>query len=129
MKWRLVLLCVLGCGSLTRAQDLTQPLVFHEAISPGWLVFYRYYQGGILTLLGTDGQHYRAAAGPAFQWQPGHWHHLAGTWRTTRLEVFVDGQRVGVLENPVLPTQLAESFVVGDRPWHVPRQRQTLNAE
>lgn len=100
--------------------------VFLEAIDPGWLVFYRYYQGGILTLLGTDGQHYRAAAGPAFHFQPGQWHHLAGTWRAKRLEVFVDGQRVGVLENPVLPAQLPDTFVVGDRPWHVPRQRQTL---
>lgn len=100
--------------------------VFLEAINPGWLVFYRYYQGGLLTLMGTDGQHYRAAAGPPFQWKPGEWHHVAGVWRAKRLEVYVDGKRAGVNESPVIPEQLAETFVVGDRPWHVPRNRQTL---
>lgn len=38
--------------------------VFLEALDPGWLVFYRYYQGGILTLMGTSGSQYRSASGP-----------------------------------------------------------------
>ncbi len=100
--------------------------VFFEAQNPGWLVFYRYYQGGLLTLMGTDGEHYRAAAGPPFQWKPGEWHHVAGVWRAKRLEVYVDGKRVASQESPVIPERLADTFVVGDRPWHVTRQRQTL---
>ena len=100
--------------------------VFLEATGAGWLALYRYYQGGILTLLGTGGQNYRAAAGPPIQWQPDQWHHLAGTWCATQLEVFVDGQRVGVQEHAPLPEAFGDTFVVGDRPWHVPRQRQTL---
>ena len=43
-----------------------------------------------------------------------------------QLEVFVDGQRVGVQEDAPLPEAFGDTFVVGDRPWHVPRQRQTL---
>ena len=100
--------------------------VFLEALTPGWLVFYRYYQGGILTLLGSDAAQYRCAAGPQIHWKPGEWHHLAGTWRARRLEVFVDGKREGVNDNPLLPERFADSFVVGDRPWHVPRKKQTL---
>ena len=100
--------------------------VFLEALNPGWLVFYRYYQGGILTLLGTDAGHYRAAAGPAIHWKPGEWHHVAGTWRAKGLEVYVDGQRVGSNPDPLLPEQLADTFRVGDHPWHVARKKQTL---
>jgi hypothetical protein len=95
--------------------------VFLEALNPGWLVFYRYYQGGILTLMGTDGKTYRGAAGPQIKWTPGEWHHLAGTWRAKRLEVYVDGERAGAADDPPMPDQLADTFRLGDHPWHVPR--------
>ncbi len=100
--------------------------VFLEALDPGWLVFYRYYQGGILTLMGTDGQHYRSASSPPIDWKPGEWHHLAGTWRSTRLEVYIDGKREGFVDEPLVPEKLADKFRVGDHPWHVARKRQTL---
>ena len=61
-----------------------------------------------------------------FAWKPGDWHHLARTWRARRLEVYVDGQRVGVSDHALLARQIATTFRVGDRPWHVPRTRQTL---
>lgn len=100
--------------------------VFFEALDPGWLLFYRYYQGGILTLTGTDGGHYTSAAGPQIDWKPGEWHHLAGTWRARRLEVYVDGQRAGVADAALVPEKLADTFRLGDHPWHVARRRQTL---
>lgn len=100
--------------------------VFLEALNPGWLVFYRYYQGGLTMLLGSDARTYRAAVGPSFVWQPGEWHHVAGTWRAQGLEVYVDGQRAGFAPNPPMPEQLADTFRLGDHPWHVPRQEQTL---
>ena len=100
--------------------------VFFEAKDPGWLLLYRYYQGGILTLMGSDGRTYRAAAGPRIQWKPGEWHHIAGTWRAKGLEVYVDGERQGFVPNPPVPEKLAETFRLGDHPWHVPRQKQTL---
>ncbi|MBM3498137.1 MAG: hypothetical protein FJX74_05650 [Armatimonadetes bacterium] len=96
--------------------------VFLEARDPGWLVFYRYYQGGILTLLGADPATYRAAAGLRIDWKPGEWHHLAGTWRAKRLEVYIDGARAGVVNDPPLPERLAETFRLGDDPWHVQRE-------
>lgn len=99
---------------------------FFEAKDPGWLVLYRYYQGGILTLMGTDGANYRAAAGPRIRWTPGEWHHLAGTWRASGLAVYVDGERVGFAPNPPMPDDWPEVFRVGDHPWHVERQQQTL---
>ncbi len=100
--------------------------VFLEAKDPGWLLLYRYYQGGILMLTGTDSRSYRAAAGPRFRWRPGEWHHIAGTWRATSLEVYVDGKRAGSIPSPLLPKRLAETFRVGDHPWHVPREQHTL---
>lgn len=100
--------------------------VFLEALNPGWLLLYRYYQGGILTLLGTSGNQYRSAGSPPIDWKPGEWHHLVGTWRARQLEIYVDGQRAGFSDNPLLPEQFADTFVVGDRPWHVARQRQSL---
>ncbi len=36
---------------------------FFETKDPGWLVLYRYYQGGLLMLMGSDGATYRAAGG------------------------------------------------------------------
>jgi len=100
--------------------------VFLEALDPGWLVLYRYYQGGILTLMGTEPGHYRTASGPQIHWKPGEWHHLAGTWRAARLEVYVDGQRAGFVDSPLIPDKLADTFRVGDHPWHVARKKQTL---
>lgn len=100
--------------------------VFLEAKNPGWLVFYRYYQGGILTLTGTDGKNYRSAASKKIQWRQGEWHHLAGTWRARRLEVYIDGERQGQYPAPLLPEELPATFTLGDLPWHVARQRQTL---
>lgn len=103
--------------------------VFLEALNPGWLVFYRYYQGGLAMVLGSDPRTYRAVVGPSFVWQPGEWHHIAGTWRAQGLEVYVDGQRAGFAPNPPMPERLADTFRLGDHPWHVPRQEQTLIEE
>jgi len=100
--------------------------VFLESQDPGWLVFYRYYQGGILTLLGTSAGVYRSAASPPIHWTPGEWHHLAGTWRTSGLEVYIDGVRQGFSPDIAIPERFGETFRVGDHPWHVPRTAQTL---
>ena len=100
--------------------------VFLEALDPGRLVFYRYYQGGITTLLGSQGGDYRAATSPRIHWSVGQWHHLAGTWRGSELAVYVDGQRMASAQKPPVPDRLATTFRVGDGPWHVKRHRQTL---
>jgi len=101
--------------------------VFLEALDPGWLVFYRYYQGGILTLTGSDNSHYTSAASPPIDWQPGEWHHLAGTWRARRLAVYVDGKLAGRADAALLPERFAETFVVGDRPGMCPGNARPLS--
>lgn len=100
--------------------------VFLEALNPGRLVFYRYYQGGITLLLGQAAGEYRAASGPPIRWEPGKWHHLAGTWRASGLEVFVDGKSAGFQPNPLLPDAISKTFRVGDSPWHIKHTRQSL---
>ncbi len=96
---------------------------FFEAKDPGWLVLYRYYQGGILTLMGSDARTYRAAAGPRIHWTPGEWHHIAGVWRAKGLWVYVDGEEAGSVPNPPMPERLADTFRLGDHPWHVVREQ------
>ena len=106
--------------------DEDQFHVWIEAKDPGWLVLYRYYQGGLTMLTGSDGGHYRAAGSPRIKWQPGSWHHIAGTWRARQLVTYIDGLRTGTASAPILPEKLAETFLVGDLPWHVERTKQTL---
>jgi len=101
--------------------------VFLEAKSPGWLVFYRYYQGGMTMLLGRGGRNYQAIVGPRFTWKPGEWHHVAGVWRPTGIAVYLDGKRAGFKPDPPLPEKSPPVFVIGDAPWHIPRDgEQTL---
>ncbi len=99
---------------------------FFEVKDPGWLVLYRYYQGGILTLMGSGGRDYRTAFARNLGWEPGQWHHIAGTWRPSGIEVYIDGEREGFAPRPPMPDQWPETFRVGDHPWHVPRDEQTL---
>lgn len=100
--------------------------VFLEAKDPGWLVLYRYYQGGILILAGPDQKNYRGAQGPRITWRKGEWHHLAATWRAGALATYVDGKKVATVPAPALPDGWPAEFRLGDHPWHVPRQQQTL---
>ncbi len=100
--------------------------VFFEAKDPGWLVLYRYYQGGITMLTGADGGRYSATVGPRFRWKPGQWHHIAGTWRPGGIAVYVDGKRVRFSPSPTLPPALPQTFRVGDCPWHIARRQRTL---
>ncbi len=100
--------------------------VFLEAKSDrGWLVLYRYYQGGILTLMGRSDL-YRTASGPGFRWTPGEWHHIAGTWRPSGLTMYIDGERKSHSPDPPPVEDWPETFLVGDAPWHVERDEQSL---
>ncbi|HJN14202.1 MAG TPA: LamG domain-containing protein, partial [Armatimonadota bacterium] len=78
----------------------------------------------------ADGQRRRdlssGGGGKRLEWTPGEWHHVAGTWRAKGLEIYVDGEREAFVPNPPMPDALGETFRLGDHPWHVPREKQTL---
>ncbi|HCU36161.1 MAG TPA: hypothetical protein DGT21_12155 [Armatimonadetes bacterium] len=102
--------------------------VFFEAKNRGCLYLYKYFQQSNLLMLAaadTRGPYYSAVM--PLQWQPGEWHHIAGTWSTDGVMVYVDGRPMRKL--PVqaeLPTDLGETFRIGDHPWQFERTTSSL---
>lgn len=94
----------------------------------GWLILYKYYQGGWMLLRYADekGQVGMARA-EKFQWRPGEWHHLAGTWSPEALRLYLDGQLVAQAPDPRVAFTLGDTFALGDNGWHLPHSgAQTL---
>jgi hypothetical protein len=87
----------------------------------GWLILYKYYQGGWMLLRYADeeGQVGMAQA-EKFQWRPGEWHHLAGTWSPEAIRLYLDGQGVAQARDPRVAQTLGEAFALGDNGWHLP---------
>ena len=102
--------------------------VFFETRGEGALYLYKYLDGNNLLMLtcgAVAGPYFSAAQGLA--WQPGEWHHIAGTWSHSGVRVFVDGKPQGPM--PVqgqLPVKLAPTFIIGDHPWHIERTSSSL---
>jgi hypothetical protein len=41
------------------------------------------------------------------------WHYIAARWSSAEITLFIDGQKVGAVPNPYLPTQLASIIAIG----------------
>ena len=41
------------------------------------------------------------------------WHYIAARWSSAEIALFIDGQKVGTVQNPYLPTQLASIIGIG----------------
>lgn len=41
------------------------------------------------------------------------WHYIAARWNSSEIALFIDGQKVGTVQNPYLPTQLASIIGIG----------------
>jgi len=41
------------------------------------------------------------------------WHYVAARWSSAEITLFIDGQKVGAVPNPYLPTQLASIIAIG----------------
>lgn len=89
----------------------------------GWLIFYKYYQGGWLLLRYADE---RGVVGMAtaddLGWQAGEWRHIAGTWSPEGLHVYVDGEHVARAPRPLVAEDLGDTFKLGDDGWHLPHE-------
>lgn len=92
-----------------------------EGTGTGWLLLYQFYQGGQILLRYAD-EHGRVGMATAQPqgWQPGQWHHLAGTWSADALRVYVDGELAATAPVPVVAQKVGETFALGDNGWHVP---------
>jgi hypothetical protein len=97
--------------------------VFFQAQGEGGALFlYKYYLGNLLMLTCQDSRAgpYASAGADSSGWQPGQWHHVAGSWSARHVRLYVDGKRVAEAP-PLLPLALASTFVVGDHPGHLAR--------
>ena len=102
--------------------------VFFDVRGEGALYLYKYFESTSLLMLGcsdTRGPYYSSPS--KLDWQPGQWHHIAGTWSPEGVLSYVDGQPAG--KAPVgadLPQSLGETFLIGDHPWHIARTSSSL---
>ncbi|MCD6361925.1 MAG: LamG domain-containing protein, partial [Armatimonadetes bacterium] len=102
--------------------------VFFDVRGEGALYLYKYYQGTNLLMLSCDN-----TGGPYFSspskmhWQPGEWHHIAGTWSPDGVLSYIDGKPAAPLPSAgELPVSLGETFLIGDHPWHIERTTSSL---
>ncbi|HUS81078.1 MAG TPA: LamG domain-containing protein, partial [Armatimonadota bacterium] len=94
-----------------------------EAAGTGWLILYKYYQNGWLLLRYAEGKTKVGMATAAdLGWQPGQWHHIAGTWSAEAMRIYVDGELVGEAPAPLVSQTLGETFALGDNGWHLPHE-------
>jgi len=102
--------------------------VFFETRGQGALYLYEYFSTDRLLMLTCP-----EVAGPyassqvATDFKPGVWRHLAGTWSREGVMVYLDGKPAAAL--PALgdlPTQLGETFRIGDEQWQFPRESSSL---
>jgi hypothetical protein len=92
-----------------------------ESGKSGWLVLYKYYQESWLLLRYAQGRSVVGmAAASAAAWQPGQWHHLAGTWSREAMRIYVDGELAATAPRPLVAPTLGETFHLGDDGWHLP---------
>ena len=94
-----------------------------NAGTTGWLILYKYYQSGWLLLRYADekGQVGMATA-DRYDWTPGQWHHLAGTWSAHALKIYMDGKLVAQAPRPLVAETVADTFALGDNGWHLPHE-------
>ncbi len=102
--------------------------VFFDFRGEGGLYLYKYYQGTNLLMLACPHANGPYAEGRAsLKWQPGEWHHIAGTWSVDGVRVYVDGKSpMPVAVRGELPLELGKTFRIGDHPWHIERTTSSL---
>ncbi|HIE52536.1 MAG TPA: LamG domain-containing protein [Armatimonadetes bacterium] len=100
--------------------------VFFEAKAQGWLLIYcaPYYGGMLLTSDRTDV--WTRVSHSVRHFRPGQWHHLVATWSRREICLYLDGQPSARRPWPRRPAQVGDRFYLGDRPWHLPRNAQSL---
>ena len=88
----------------------------------GWLVFYKYYQFGwmLLRYAGEDKNDVGMAKAEHLAWKTGEWHHFAGTWSSTQMRIYMDGELVADTPQPFIADSLPDIFTIGDNGWHLP---------
>lgn len=103
--------------------------VFFQALGQNGLVLYKYFENENLLMLATRNM----STGPFFtsglslDWKAGKWHHLAGTWSSDGILLFIDGEPVAKAPAYAnLPQSIDKEFLIGDAAWSTPRSSYSL---
>jgi len=100
----------------------------------GLLCLYKFWELASLLMLGSEKSSgpYDYYGFPA-AWEPGEWHHIAGTWsakgtKEAGVQCFIDGKVWTKFPTPAkLPKRLGAMFRIGDHPWSAaPRKSSSL---
>ena len=50
-------------------------------------------------------------------WEPGQWHHVVGAWRGAGLTLYLDGKPAGGMPYTLMPMDMGDELMFGDRTW------------
>lgn len=107
---------------------------FTTSKEPGWLILYKYLRTGSDTGIsramafyvqgdpGDEGLLKTAVPSTHVQWQPGVWHHVAGTWEKGRAALYLDGAMVAERIGGAAPIGEFSQIMFG-QPWGDPGPR------
>ena len=105
--------------------------IFHLGTAAGSYLRFNTVTGGKLGMAYNVGkgqeQNWHRVEIPPPDWQPGEWHHIAGTWSPDGVLSYIDGKPAAPLPSAgELPVSLGETFLIGDHPWHIERTTSSL---
>ena len=105
-------------------------IFFMSSSKTGWVQLYKYLapNGGLLMLVGKGGgrpyvDYWHVSGDSKKLLVKGRWVHLVGTWDAGRVALYANGEPVASMQGKGEPTELGETFLVGDYPWSKPRPK------
>jgi hypothetical protein len=119
-----------------RGDDDLFHIFFTTSKEPGWLILYKYFKTeqdkGIsrktaFFVQGVPGEERLAKIAVPYvetDWQPGIWHHIAGTWEKGRARLFIDGAMVRERTGGAVPVGEFSLIKFGE-PWGGEGNRRT----
>ncbi|MCD6360635.1 MAG: LamG domain-containing protein [Armatimonadetes bacterium] len=113
---------------------------FSTSKEPGWLILYKYFKGKTDSGISRKTAFYvegdpgderltrRSVPYVQTHWQPGIWHHIAGTWEKGCARLFIDGAMVRERTGGAVP-QGTFSLIKFGEPWGEAGNRRTAMDE
>lgn len=105
--------------------------------NPGWLILYKYLKTegdtgisrSLAFYVGADPGEERLSKvmvpSTRVDWQPGTWHHVAGTWEKGRAALWVDGAMIRERAGGAVPSAEFSQLNFG-QPWGAPGPKRTV---
>jgi hypothetical protein len=104
--------------------------VFFDAGGQGVLYLYKHPQWALRMFSSPVAMSVDESIATAliYDWKPGKWHFIAGTWSPSKTAIYVDGKLINSIDKPTLPSVISGDFAIGDGAWGNTRSSQSLVA-